>query len=318
MAESTTVVAKTNPTAQSCVTVTCDCNTMWSMAQQFCYLRLSHETGDHKSELIADYPTRARRIAGTYARFYLEQEEGCDPAKIGRFYWMALGAFASKTVACVFELRRVRLISVATELSNKLAKGNFWLFSDIAGWHWYYAKYPKSFDSCMEGRNAENYVPAVKKVVDALPWSAQSLPVINNLKASDYIRSGFRLVKKIENTTNQRQRPGLQLEHLMEIAWHEQGVVLQPLIYADKSFADLIEFQRAMSWLSPTNRLVFSRACETPSPDLESVAPDQIELENLKSRMTWIGSAARKFHALMQEKPAYMGAELAAIAAWAE
>src|SRR5688572_18652283 len=100
MSDPTTVVAKTNTTAGSCTAVQCDCHTMWSMAQQFAYLRLANETGAFKAQLVKGYSVRARRIAATYARFYLEQEDGGNSALKGRFYWMALGAFASKTVAC--------------------------------------------------------------------------------------------------------------------------------------------------------------------------------------------------------------------------
>ena len=107
MSDPTIVEAMTNTTPQSCVTVKCDCNTMWSLAQQFCYLRLSTPTDDFKSVLITDYAVRARRIAATYARFYLEQEQGGDIKKKGRFYWMALGAFASKTVACALDAWQV-------------------------------------------------------------------------------------------------------------------------------------------------------------------------------------------------------------------
>ena len=52
----------------------------------------------------SDYAFVTRLLAAIYARFYLEQEEGGDPAKKGRFYWMALGTFASKTVACSWSL----------------------------------------------------------------------------------------------------------------------------------------------------------------------------------------------------------------------
>jgi len=126
VSDPTTVTATTNTTPQSCVSVQCDCNTMWSLVQQFSYLRLADETGDFKSKLVKDYAVRARRIAATYARFYLEQEKGCDSAKKGRFYWMALGAFASKTVACTLEAWQVR--TQATLVSKKtkegLGKGN--------------------------------------------------------------------------------------------------------------------------------------------------------------------------------------------------
>ena len=94
------VEAKTNEKGLSCVDAACGCGTMWSLAQQFSVERLSSRTGEFKGKLIQDYEVRAKRIAGTYARFYLEMERGSDPSKKGRFYWMALGAFASKTVAC--------------------------------------------------------------------------------------------------------------------------------------------------------------------------------------------------------------------------
>jgi hypothetical protein len=41
-------------------------------------------------------------------------------------------------------------------------------------------------------------------------------------------------------------------------------------------------------------------------------------MEVLKSRMKWIESAANKFHGLMQQKPAYMEAQLQEIASWAD
>jgi hypothetical protein len=40
MADPTTVTVATNTKPNSCVDVQCDCNTMWSLAQQFSYLRL--------------------------------------------------------------------------------------------------------------------------------------------------------------------------------------------------------------------------------------------------------------------------------------
>lgn len=93
----------TDTTPNSRVDVARDRSTMWSIAQQFSYLRLGDETAPFKSKLVKDYAVRARRIAATYSRFYLEQEDGCEQAKKGRFYWAALAAFASKTVACTLE-----------------------------------------------------------------------------------------------------------------------------------------------------------------------------------------------------------------------
>jgi hypothetical protein len=59
---------------------------MWSLAQQFSTKRLCTQTGEHKGKLVRHYAVRARRIAATYARFYLETEEGGNPEFKGRYY----------------------------------------------------------------------------------------------------------------------------------------------------------------------------------------------------------------------------------------
>jgi hypothetical protein len=309
----------TNPTPNSCVEVKCDCPTMWSLVQQFSYLRLADETGDYKSKLVQDYGVRARRIAATYARFYLELEKGCDPSKKGRFYWMALGAFASKTVACTLEAWQVRTQAVVTRATREgLGKGNFWLFCDISGWHWYYAMYPKTFDTCLSSRNSDSYVPAVKAQVKKLPWSVDALPKIKNMAVSPHIKVGFAKVKAFEEEANPALKRSHQLKHLLAVADHEQGVILQPLIYEDKDFSYWIEVQRSawVNWASPGLELVFSAACGTDSDAMKSAAPDDTKLEDLKSRMKWIGQAAEQFHKLMKERKTYMEGELAAIAGW--
>lgn len=319
MVDVTTVSVMTNPNPKSCVTVKCDCATMWSLAQQFSVVRLSTVTGDMKAQLVKNYAVRARRIAATYARFYLEQEDGGKPDKKGRFYWMALGAFASKTVACTFEAWQVKGLGMVSSTTKEgLGKGNFWLFCDISGWHWYYSNYPRSFDTCMSSRNSDQYVDAVKKQVKQLPWNADALPKIKNLAMSAYIKAGFDKVRMIENTTDPRKRPPLQLKHLLDIANHEQGVILQPLIYDDPEFAKWIKLQRNpwVEWASPNLELVFSHSCSTDKAELKSVAPEDTKLEDLKSRMNWIISAANKFHGLMLKYPAYMEGELRIMTGW--
>lgn len=47
---------------------------------------------NNEYEFIGLYAARARRIAATYARFYLETEGGGDTDKLGCYCWMALGA----------------------------------------------------------------------------------------------------------------------------------------------------------------------------------------------------------------------------------
>ena len=78
--------ATTNETPKSTVDVPCDCHGIWSLAQQFSTKRLCVLTGKREGTVVRDYAVRARRIAATYARFYLEIEVGGDKSKIGRYY----------------------------------------------------------------------------------------------------------------------------------------------------------------------------------------------------------------------------------------
>lgn len=320
MADASTKEATTNTTPKSYVDVTCDCNTMWSLAQQFSTKRLSVETGEHSGELIRDYGVRARRIAATYARFYLELDGG-DSKKKGRYYWMALGAFASKTVACTFEVLQVKMMTLFTRtVWEGLGKGNFWLFCDISGWHWYHCNHPTSFDQCVRKRNASRYADPIRQDMEFLPWKKQALSTIGNFSACDQIVRGFELVKEIENSVTSQQRQSKQFDHLMAIAEHEQGVILQPLIYDDPAFAYWVQQQRATyaHWASPALELVFAHTCTTERLQLKSVAPEATALENYASRMTWIAKAANKFHVLMIKQSAFMESELLTIASWVD
>lgn len=323
MADASTKEASTNTTPKSCVEVNCDCNTMWSLAQQFSTKRLCVETGENKGKLLADYAIRARRIAATYARFFLEIEEGGDPEKLGRYYWMALGAFASKTVACTFETWQVKGMSIAIDtVWEGLGKGNFWLFCDISGWHWYHSMYPASFDKCIHQRNSKNFNKTLKAQIAKLPWSGTALPVIKYFSPSTEIMNGFAKVKEFETTDRDdaSTREAIQFDHLLEIAKHEQGVILQPLIYNDPAFAAWVQKQRAWyaEWASPNLELVFSHQCQNAHTEVKSVAPKDTKLENFASRMNWINQAASKFHSLMQQKKTFMHSALSNIASWVD
>jgi hypothetical protein len=227
---------------------------------------------------------------------------------------MALGAFASKTVAC--SLEDIRVTSIKT-VKEGLGKGNLWLFNDISGWHWYYTKHASHFDKCLSSRNAASYVDGVQKQMNQLPWKAEALPKIKNMQVSGYIKDGFALVRQIEVTANPRTRPPLQLQHLLKIADHEQGVILQPLIYDNPDFAYWVAAQRwTPSLIAPDLELVFTYACHTRFSSVKSVAPDDTKLEDVDNRMKWIKAAAKQFHDLMQNHTAMMEKELLAIAGW--
>jgi hypothetical protein len=321
MADASTKEAITNTTPKSCVDIKCDCNVMWSLAQEFSTTRLCVETGEHKGKLIRDYAIRARRIAATYARFYLELEIGGDKEKKGRYYWMALGAFASKTVACTFEAWQVEAMSLATKtVWEGLGKGNFWLFCDISGWHWYHNMYPASFDKCMQQRDAKHFVPAVKFQVTKLPWNDSALPVIKHFAPSQEIKNAFAIVREYEQNPTKKKKEERQLAHLLEVAKHEQGVILQPLIYDDPAFAAWVQRQRAWyaQWASPALELVFTHQCSNKHLEVKSIAPKETILEDFVSRMAWINKAAYKFHDLMRNKTDFMHSALSNIAAWVD
>lgn len=322
MADTTTLEVMTNITPQSCVEVKCDCNTIWSLVQQLSYMRLTKPITPTKGKILEDYTVRARRIAATYARFYLETEDGGDMEKKGRFYWMALGAFASKTVACVLESPMVYApILLNVPARRGLAKGNLWLFQDISAWHWYYSKYNGTFDMCLDSRNASEYHTMVKAQLRKLQWQDEALPTIKQMTVSKEIRQGFELVKVIEEMDRgNSKRPIKQLDHLLAIANHEQGVILQPLIYDGVIFSTGVVIQRqpGINIIFPELELVFSNACKTDNAKLKSVAPEGTKLEDFDSRMKWITAAADKFHRLMQYQTEYMEAELRTIAGWVD
>lgn len=311
------VEAITNTTKNSRREIHCDCNLMWSIIQQMSTERLCSKRGRNEGSIIPVYSDRATRIAATYARFYLETEEYGDASKKGRFYWMALGAFASKTVACSLDDARVMMIDT---VFKGLAKGNIWLFYDISGWHWYYTRFRESFDQCVSCRDASAYIKPVKDQVANYPWKENALAKIKNMHEYGYIVAGFNLIKKIESESRIIQRSSLQFQHLLKIAQHEQGVILQPLIYDDANFSAWVARQRAWyaNWASPDLQLVFSSTCDTKKAQLKSVANSTTILESYSSRMEWINDAARQFHRLMQDEEDYMENQLKIISGWVD
>ncbi|MDF0607230.1 hypothetical protein HZU77_016590 [Neisseriaceae bacterium TC5R-5] len=289
---STSVTGTTNPTPGTSVCAKADCLTMWSLVQQFAYQRLSNRKIYSKTpqiRLINDYPVRAHRIAGTYARFYLEQERGGKPELKGRYYWMGLGAFASKTVAVTLEGWRLAMgdkaskyleqktgytIGMIETMVEGLGKGNFWLFMDIAATHWYYNLDAPSFIDCKGARSTNNCVDEMQAFLKTLPWYPEAPNKANELKISKEIVEAFDLVAKIEKISTsskdkKAKREIMQLKHLMIVAQHEQYNILQKIIYEDPKFADVIRFPR------DTARGTARQAARTASPAF-GLLPDEV------------------------------------------
>ena len=108
---------------------------------------------------VVRYAMRAERIAGGYARLYLEDFEHGDSKRCGRFYWAGLAAFASKQVAFTIQSSLVLFYGPAT--LSSLGKGNLWLYNDALPWHFAWALCPKSVDMCAAERNALDFEPVV-------------------------------------------------------------------------------------------------------------------------------------------------------------
>ena len=329
-----TTKVKVDKPDRTLVTLRCGCDFIWSQAHEFAYLRLADKTGDNQYQFVNLFAARARRIAATYARFYLETEAGGDPAKRGRHYWMALGAFASKTVACLLDSFQVqgsyfvgKVMSVDLEdIAVGLGKGNLWLFMDIAASHWLYNHYPDHFAAgegmaCHEKRDSGELETGVRMALDQLPWSSEAQEKLNGFKPSKHIIEGFRLTKEIEQSLDDEQSlPNLQLQNLLAIAKHEQGEVLQPLLYDDPDFHYWTQFERhpLVRWAAPKYQIVFAHTCETDNDTLKSEAPDDMVVEDYQSRMRWIEQAAGHFHWLMLNQNTHMMQELQTIAGWVD
>ncbi|WP_374420065.1 DUF2515 family protein [Chromobacterium sp.] len=349
MADSTAYKANTNTTEGSVCTNKADCKTPLSQAQAFAYLRVSRpsllssifsSTEEQKRpesrRILNNYGDRARVIAATYARFYLEIEEHGNIKKKGRYYWMALGAFASKTVACtidswhstagqVISLSYLPNAADTDFVRRHLALGNFWLFQDIAPFHWYYSRYPEHFDKCVPSRSCKNLHKQVIDNLERMEQGAEVLPQINYLAATPSVIEGFKLVRQIEQETSPRTRAQLQLKHLTFIAVHEQKEILQPLMYENSAFKSWVKLQREgkemikdtmLNPLLPDIELVFTHACKTDQKELKSVPPTGTKLEDYDSRMNWIMEAAKAFHNLMETRKTFMEAELKTMAGW--
>jgi hypothetical protein len=351
------VVSKTNANENSVVSQRLTCDEVWSRYQQKSYVYLSHFKKNNANntaiyKLEQGYVNRALRIAAEYAKIYLEQSgAGADVKKIGRFYWMGLGAFASKTVAQILDtwqskaagsLDRALMYQYGSSSDNAqaihvFAKGNLWLFMDVAPWHYAWSESPNTFDHCSEKRNSANYTLYVKTALESLPWAQSTIPKVNNFRVTKYVTDAFSDLKEIENapaglyTQNSRLAKN-QFSHLMHMADQEQRKILQEICWNDPKMKAGTETSRnkLLAWVTPMQFISFDthyisslhkdtkNAMKTHNlkEDPFSIAPENLIAENINSRMSWITKVAQKYHRLMQSKNGrkYMHTQLQIIA----
>ena len=329
--------AKTNTTRNSTRTVTVTCPDLWTHAQEFCLIRANYDAVSivktkHSTSLARAsrtdfskmrdeyirpiYYNRARRIAATYARFYLETENDGKSRYKGRYFWMALGAIASKEVSLAINNDMAKLgDGIATSTVNWLAKGNFWLFQDIAGWHYYNNRFGyKSFSACEPLRNWDTLNSATKnKVVDKDVW-AEDIGKIKNLKTNNFIKVAFAAADSFVKESRTADNKKHQHMNLLAIADHEQRMILQPLIYEDWRAKKDLWLQSNSFGLAPPLKLTLSAGGSSP---YESHAHKGIDMANVEDRMKWIYDVADIFEDYMfgAEKD-YMHKQLRIMAGW--
>jgi len=328
--------AKTNTARNSSRAVTVPCPDLWTHVQEFCLTRSRFDstrevdpnrTTNHSDHTITPpsqrraYINRARRIAATYARFYLETEsygKRNDDQFKGRYFWMALGAFASKEVSFALDGFRAQLgdsMSI-TSTMNWLGRGNFWLFQDIAGWHYYNSRYGyPSFTACEPLRNWSTLHATTRtKVENADIWAAESLPKIRNLQTNKFIKVAFAAADSCTKIEDSAKKKEYQHMNLLALADHEQRMILQPLIYETEEAKADIASQRTFSAVAPGLKLTLSA---NDHGDYESQAHKGMKLENVEDRMKWIYGIAKLFEGYMfGEEKDYIHSQLRIMAGW--
>ncbi len=275
MAGSLDWAGTTNNIENSCKSVNCDCTTVWEYYQQMAMSLLSNKKDNQNYRIEPGYEARARRIASIYARIYLEMFPFTSNQSLtastysGRFYWMGLGAFASKTVAAVFDHIVSKTGSNADALIKSIssdhfnlnsfgvagihtfAKGNLWLYMDISVWHFVWAKSSADFKICVGSRNTTTY-KKVKSSLYNFPWSG-CLTKVNNLKATDEIHIAFeQTMPEIEDIFVSTKNRNLKfqkaskslMKHLLQIANQEQINILQKIVWDDPIVQNGADVQR--------------------------------------------------------------------------
>ena len=278
-----------------------------------------HIRADYLQRLVR-YSSRALRIAGAYARVFLEDFEHGDARKLGRFYWAGLAAFASKQVA--FTLQQDLVKTFAPFALHALGRGNLWLYNDALPWHYAWALCPESVHLCAARRHAPDLHPIVLANLRKQEWAAEALAnipwnfedktgklgtPIGQLRWAPLMGKAIEAWQAFDSETQLDRKGDLAMQHLWAMARHEQGEVLQGFIYEDMPFrASLytlrtLERHLALSerYLSFRIQLSFSAQGYVQDPAWRSDAPPGIRVENYRERMQWIKRTAGKYHLLM-------------------
>nr|WP_218954012.1 hypothetical protein [Acinetobacter sp. C15] len=315
-------------------------------------IRISNLKDKRKNlhKLEPGYEARARRIASVYAKIYLEKEKHGNKDLIGRYYWMGLGAFASKTVAAIFKHGLTAWgykwipLGVIRDPVHTFAKGNLWLFMDIAPWHYAWSMSSQSFNQCRTQRDVSKFTHIKEEVLN-IPWSS-CLPIIKHLQSTTEITQAFWKLPKIESvlkrkgfsrSENFKDAEKDLMKHLLAIAVQEQRNILQELVWKDWKVQAQATLQSYTKLPDSTLILSSDYGVDAVKPDKhgsykdrhagvldklpESVYSEPLahtKVQDYDSRMEWIQKAAEKYHTLMLSDTGrpFLEKELAIIAGW--
>ncbi len=349
------ISVKTSIPINTCATANCSCIDFWQFLQQETYVKIcvkskkdwiynlidKHPEIEDKDILEWKYEIRARRIAANYAKIYLETQKWGNPEFKGRFYWMGLAAFASKTVASVFALDLTKdSYNLPLNFPNKravdsFAKGNLWLFMDITPWHLGWSLSPSGFESCQSERGFYKFNrPEVLESMRALPWQKEAIEAMDRklekktskaFEITAELKKAFAIMPKIEQDMKASiSISSKQYEQLISIAIHEQKHILQAVTWEDWSTIVGAMSQRLLG--NPRAYMLFhsdyyddsdqwkecmQRHKFEPNQKKDSFSDPLKEpelkgtrfiVENYENRMKWINIVARKYHRLMQSK----------------
>ena len=205
---------------------------------------------------------------------------------------MGLGAFASKTVAFSFSAWQSNFDTEATRI---LAAGNFWLFMDVSPWHWGYNQCEQSFNKCFEKRDYSNLAKVQPKVATAIQQfisffgEPETLKEIGYFKTrrESYLMKSFEYLQEVEKLLR-KKRPKeeireVQFKHLIELANHEQRVVLQPLCWNKPKLRSAMELMRNpfVSIAAPDLKLVLTEHQNSQDSRFVSTPSDKEVLEKM-------------------------------------
>jgi hypothetical protein len=380
------VNGQTNETPNTVTDLKCDWPAFWTLAQQYalsqivthapvCQDKPDYRNGSpgiandsaNKSapRFVSNFAVRARRIAAAYAAVFLEDFPHGRDEFVGRFYWLGLGAFAAKQVAVTLENPLLRASGhTGWPTYALLGQGNLWLFNDILPWFYGYACDPASFKESSRKRHSNDFLDPVsrhfalqldyKDVIAKTPMERNKITgAIENgklgyLQVTQQVTDGFDYVRQWEAASGDDiSRQKFAMNHLYSIAYHEQGEVLQGLIY-DRILFDIgLDAQSVILSEKPTDNiivatvmglggitayglsklahayipaleLVLTSADRTADSGYKSVPDGAIALQDYVQRMAWITQAAKKYNKLMTTRTEEMYSYIREIATFGD